>query len=471
LGRSRVVFAVSRGDVVLKHLAFPASANASASDLAGMVRLQMVRQLTMTVEGTAIDFIPLDPRTTDSVARPVLAGAMPAERVDWCRRIAAAAGVKLVRIGLRSFGTAASLASQSQRLDGPVLGVAIGSTSTEFVVVDDGRMVFARAADIARPANPSEFESFADKVGIEARRTWISYRASMESREPAVAAVLADGDLAKIVAERCGAALSCRGEITAPPESVVIPAELSPSERAAANPLAGLLLEQMLGRPMLDFANPRRMPDRAARKRQLVLAGSLGLILLTGTGYVIRDSSIRSLRGQLTSLQTTEKELKQQMDRMSLVAVRARHATEWRATSVNWLAHLDAVTAAMPDRARARADEITGSLSSGVVFELGADKSPLHAKWTPRRRAVIRLTGSQDDQRSVVELRERLLTGKVYEVESSGPDKADRFGLDLVTGTNSPSDPTEKKPGPTDAKTPPSKPAPAPGQPQSGGGR
>jgi len=464
LSRSRVVFAISRGDVVLKHLALPASPNVSVGDLAGMVRIQMVRQLTMTVEGTAIDFLPLEPKSAGALVRPVLAGAMPAERVEWCRRIASAAGIKLARIGLRSFGTAASLANLSQRLDGPVLGVAIGATSTEFVVVDDGRMVFARAADLARPAAPEDFESFADKVGVEARRTWVSYRASMESREPAVAAVLADGDLARIVADRCGTALSCRGETAALPESVVVPAELSPAERAAANPLAGLLLEQMLGRPILDFANPRRMPDRAARKRQLVLGAALGAIVLSGAGYVVRDSAISSLKAELASMRTTEKDLRQQVERMSLLAVRARHADEWQRNSMNWIAHLDAVTAAMPERSRARADEITGSVASAVVFELGADKSTLKAKWTPRRRAVIRLTGGQDDQRSVAEMRQRLLTGQVYEVESSGPDKADRFGLDLVTGSTSPA----TAPGPTSASgavtEPATKPAPNPGE-------
>jgi len=461
LARSRVVFAVSRGDVVLKHLALPASPSVSAGDLAGMVRIQMVRQLTMTVEGTAIDFLPLDAKSPTAAVRPVLAGAMPAERVDWCRRIASAGGLKLARIGLRSFGTAAALANLSQRLDGPVLGVAIGATSTEFVVVDDGRMVFARAADLARPGAPEDFESFADKVGIEARRTWISYRAAMESREPAVAAILADGELARIVADRCGTALSCRGETAAPPESVVIPAELSPAERAAANPLCGLLLEQLLGRPMLDFANPRRMPDRAARVRQLVLASALGAILVGGVGYVVRDSSLSTLRTELAALEASEKDLRGKVDRMSLLAVRARHADEWRTGGIDWLSHLDAVTAALPDASRARADEITAAATSGLSFDLGSDKSLLKGKWTPRRRAVIRLTGSHDDQRAVAEMRERLLADQVYEVESSGPDKADRFGLDLVTFSTTSAKPAKPAaPGTTTARpAPATKPA------------
>jgi len=186
--------------------------------------------------------------------------------------------------------------------------------------------------------------------------------------------------------------------------------------------------------------------------------------VLSGAGYVVRDSAISSLKAELASMRTTEKDLRQQVERMSLLAVRARHADEWQRNSMNWIAHLDAVTAAMPERSRARADEITGSVASAVVFELGADKSTLKAKWTPRRRAVIRLTGGQDDQRSVAEMRQRLLTGQVYEVESSGPDKADRFGLDLVTGSTSPA----TAPGPTSASgavtEPATKPAPNPGE-------
>ncbi len=39
-----------------------------------------------------------------------------------------------------------------------------------------------------------------------------------------------------------------------------------------------------LGRPSLDFSRPRRLPDRGARKRQLLLASALAAILGLGGG-------------------------------------------------------------------------------------------------------------------------------------------------------------------------------------------
>ncbi|MBC7835689.1 MAG: hypothetical protein H7Y88_11405, partial [Phycisphaerales bacterium] len=55
--RGGLVFAVPRGEVVLKRIAFPG--NPGAAELPEMVRLQMLRQLTVSPETAAIDFISL----------------------------------------------------------------------------------------------------------------------------------------------------------------------------------------------------------------------------------------------------------------------------------------------------------------------------------------------------------------------------------------------------------------------------
>src|SRR5262245_43713593 len=60
LSRTRVTLAIPRGDIVLKQMSMPVPVGGvNEGELVGMVRLQMVRQLTMSVEGTAIDYAPL----------------------------------------------------------------------------------------------------------------------------------------------------------------------------------------------------------------------------------------------------------------------------------------------------------------------------------------------------------------------------------------------------------------------------
>src|SRR5262249_10216465 len=108
----------------------------------------------------------------------VLSGALQGDRLDWRRAVARGAGIRLGRVALKSAGAAALLAELSQRRGGAVLGIALGCGSTEFVIVEDGQLVFARATDLVRPDRSGEAaavrdarpttdeESFAEKVAV-----------------------------------------------------------------------------------------------------------------------------------------------------------------------------------------------------------------------------------------------------------------------------------------------------------------
>ena len=70
-----------------------------------------------------------------------------------------AAGLKPVRLALKCDAIAALLADITQRRDGPALGVCVGASSTEFVVIERGRIEAARilnqvytGAHLAHPA-------------------------------------------------------------------------------------------------------------------------------------------------------------------------------------------------------------------------------------------------------------------------------------------------------------------------------
>ena len=88
MGRARLVFAVPRGEVVLKTLRFPKGEGSGEAELAGMVRLQMTRQLTMAVEGTAIDYAPIGEEEGEKGSVTVMAAALPGERMNGVRGIA-----------------------------------------------------------------------------------------------------------------------------------------------------------------------------------------------------------------------------------------------------------------------------------------------------------------------------------------------------------------------------------------------
>lgn len=451
--RSRVVLSVSRGDVVLKRLPLPAAA-VGPDDLAPMVRLAMTRHLSMPLEGTSIDFAPPESAAPSLAAgaaragRTVMAGAMPGDRVRWCQALSAAAGLGLRRIGLRCFGASALLSELSQRRAGTVLGVAVGWGSTEFVVVEDGQMVFARAADTPRPTSRDEVEAFAERVAVEAKRTWMSHRSASPGPAPEFVAVLGEGELSRRVGERCAQTLESPWELVGAPALVTLPASMPESERSAAAPLVGLLVESAVGRPTLDFANPRRAPDRAARRRQLTLAGVFAGIVLIGGAWVASGMKLADARGELAKLQKLRRDLKTDLDQALVRDARLNHVLQWIGADVDWLGHMRVLAGQIPDGGTAQLDEISGSMSARTLY-----CKPLRGPDAPREVAVypdakgewvtlpqvrFSLTGTVSRREVAQGIRSRLITGDLYTVETLGADVSDRFNLSVTTGVASP---------------------------------
>lgn len=487
LPKAKVVLAVSRGDVVLKTLSFPAGAGATGAEIAGMVKLAMQRQLTMSMEGTAIDYAPLGVPVKEASGAeviPVIAGAMPADRVAWCRNMAAAAGVKLRRIGLRCFGAAALLAEISQRRTGPVLGIAVGWGSTEFVVVEDGRMVFARASDTPRPMMHSEVEGFVERVAVEAKRTWMSHRASRTVPELEMVAVLGEGELATRVGERCSKELESPWQLIGAPAIVKLPDAMPESERSATAPLVGLLAEEALKRPVLDFANPKKLPDVKARRRQLVLLGLFGAIVVGGGSYVFAQLRLERAETRLRLAQEEATKSVREYERYLLLHARAAHLREWTATRADWLAHLNVLNEQAPDPRRMLIDDVTASLDAEINYTppRQTDRRYPDGEWGSRRAVKFNLDGRAQQYQTAVDFRARLLASRIYTVDTGGPENPEKLSLILTTdtlrpdpasvatnrdaanGAPSPPETKEAQPAPTATSAPPgraqSRPAP-----------
>jgi hypothetical protein len=451
LPRARVVLAVSRGDIVLKQLSIPAAGAITEAELANLVRLQMSRQLTMSMEGTAIDYAVVGEETVGaSRAKSVLVGAMPADRVKWCKSVINAARLKLSRIGLRSFGAAAVLSELSQRRTGPLLGIAIGASSTEFMVVQDGHMVFARAADMPRPAQRDEIEAFAERVSVEARRTWASFRSSRPGAgEVDCVAVIGEGELARYVAERSAAGLGCVGETVTVPPNVVLPERMPEGERAIAGPLAGLLLEQLIKRPTLDFANTRRVPDQGARVRILAMCAVLALIVFGGFGFVAAKLELDDLRGERDVLAQQQADLRKQADASLAVQARASHLEQWSNLRPDWLKHF-AETALQVPAEEVILDEFVASIRARISFAPKKGAMFPDGEWVSSPAVVVKLAGNHRPGDGVARFRQMLLERGVYQVNSSGPDMPERFGLELTSTRLDPHPAVPKDPaGPT----------------------
>ncbi|MBX3383999.1 MAG: hypothetical protein KF864_10880 [Phycisphaeraceae bacterium] len=427
------IIAASRTDAVLRPLPIPAAEGASLvdPDVVGAVNLAMMRQLAFSADDAAIDFA-YERRAPhgDGAALWVLAGAMPGSRVDWCRRVVRAAGMKMGRIGLRAFGVAAILAEMSHKRGGAVLGVAAGANSTEFVVVEDGRLTFSRAADTPRPDDASGESAFAERLAVEAKRTWMGYRSIHEGPDIETVAVVGEPTLADAVGRACGDALRC-GWVSAGSEGLAeVDGSVSQEDRARSSALLGMVIEARQGGTMMDFARPRRAKANDGALRQRLLAGVLGLIVLGGGAYVVADQQLGKLRAELVAARANEDRVRKEYEGFIVQHARVSHFEQWEAGRVDWMGYINHVVDQMPDATLGQLDELRGKGSLGVSF------SPSGAypggSWRPASRITLDVNGRVTSREISSDMRTRLLGTRLYEVESRGPDVPTEFAFQLT---------------------------------------
>lgn len=423
----RCVFAVPRSEVVLKLLGVPGGAALDEGEIVEIVRLQMLRQTAVAIENAVVDYVPLVADAGQAGERTVLVGAIPGDRVEWRRGVAEAAGLKLAGVRLRAAGVA-ELAAGSRDADaGATLGISIGPASVELALCDRGDLVFARTVELGEPGKGGA--RAAARIAVEAKRTAMSLRVGPRTPEVGSVVVLGRDQLAKDVALACAEELGVPGAAVWPPiEGLDAPP--APDERALL-PLVGLARRHKGGRAMLDFANPRRAPDRGAKRRQLALAGVFVLILLLGGGWLLGSRRLDALRGRLEAAVNASNEGKDEYLRAMVSDARARHLETWGSVDTDWLARLDEVLATMPGPDRALLDSVSGAAETGVSFSSG--KSVYPGKWSVEQRLAIDLTGTTSGPGVAVDLRARLLELGAYRVETRGPDVENAFAFELTT--------------------------------------
>ncbi len=455
-GGAKVALSLPRGEVVIKRLVLPVAENVAHEDVVGAVRLQMSRQLSVPAEASAIDYIPLPSGGAGAEAgtQSVTAAALPGDRMDWCRAMGRAAGVKLSRIGLRCFGGGHVLSDESLRRDGSVLGVIPSASSVEFVVVEAGQLMLARAVDIGWPIDdsPAAIDAYADRVAVEAKRTWMSHRAVAGQVECQAVIVLGDGTGAEKLASKCGAGLERPGSTLIPAGASLAKSEAEPAASIAAASV-GLMLEEASQRPNLDFLHPRKAPDRAARRRQLVLAGAFLAIIGLGSPIVFAQIEISSLDDELERVRRITQERQGELNDMWAEDARLRNLESWSSVKVDWVAHLGALSEQVPAPPEALIDGLNGTVNAQVDFTAkGGQYSG--GTWKHAQTSSLTISGRVKQRETAASLRGRLAAGEIYSVESPSPDTGDRFSFQLFTPYAKPEKPQAPvKPGAkTDAK-------------------
>ncbi len=143
----RVLFDVSRDHANIYTLMLPP---ATLNDLAGMVQMQIPRELPFPVEQAAIDFAVSPELEGDN--RRVLVAAVQRETLKHFTDVFEHAGLKLERVGLRPNANQFAVNEMLEPTQPDyVLFVDVGPVTTEITVLRRGQLVFSRAAAVVVP--------------------------------------------------------------------------------------------------------------------------------------------------------------------------------------------------------------------------------------------------------------------------------------------------------------------------------
>ncbi len=410
--KSNTTIAIPRERVGLKRLNIPTIVE---DELPDMVRMALSRDLPFDADSAVIDYVKIE---SDEAHTTVLAVAIPQEVLDFQKQLAEAAGLSIDRISLRSMGSAALLESLYKSSLNGILAGDITGEGVEFSVVLDGTIRFARAAELPQLDDAT---GSANAVVTETRRTWMSYRIVEESNVVGRAVIFGDLDICDKASEPIHELLSVTTEVMKTHPLVKCTAE----DMDGVWPLAGLLLEPLLDVQAIDFSQPRKAPDLAARKRKRILV-SVGVIAITLFAlWTMANMSIKNLEYKEQELSIERADRYPERLRFKRDELKLSHAKQWQLVKTDWLAHLMQLGTVAPSPDQLVIDSWIGSLEFSKVQY---DKKK--KRWSTPHQIKIVVDGEAKDQVTVDAFRNALVKGKLYTLTSSGPDKAGGRRLD-----------------------------------------
>jgi hypothetical protein len=412
----------------------------------------------------------------------VLAVAAPRRLIDHTAQWAAAAGIRIERIALRTTGCAALLKSIDDRrptigdsiLPAPaalvevedvggddagakptagmdtiraraqasianrqsssppaLLGIDVVGEGVEFCVVADGSIRFSRAAEV--PA-PQDQLAMADAVVTEARRTWMSYRAAEDGSEAAraesgasgaidCALIMGDRRVAEYAAEPLAQMLKIPVRVLRQHACIDVAGDSHPDGPAVEIdrvwPLAGLLLERELGVERIDFLKPRRAPDLAARTRQRRLLAAAALLVVGGGLWTAMRFDLRNLRDEVEGLALQRGANLDAYDRVNRDRYKLTHLKEWDSVQVDWLEHARFLAEVAPPPDKVVLDSWSGTLDfRGVTCDTRAQPP----RWAADHQTTIIIEGEARDRATADGFRELLTQNTIYTTSTTGAD-------------------------------------------------
>jgi Tfp pilus assembly PilM family ATPase len=355
------LMAIPRDKAILINLRLPDS---PIGDLSSMVRLQAGRELPFSADEAVMDFAGATARDAPEFL-DVTVAAIQRDVMAQYRRLAEAAGLSIVRVGLRPNSNLLSVTRGVQPLgDDRILFVDIGAQTTEINIFRWGRLTFSRSVNINVQAAAPADDPAGRPLLMEVMRTFEAYRAIDPNKIDQII-VAGDTGLEPSLAE------ALRSRVNAP-ASLYDPAWTIAIEKDRAAQMTGLaavlgLLAGQLVPPLarFDFHAPKKAADVAAIRRRQIIGCSSAAIVLVGGIWMGAHSYLADKAAEKAELEARIAVLKKQADGVDAIGRRVATAQKWLKRDLVWLDKMRDVVRQLPDNSRSYVTKLTAKPAAG----------------------------------------------------------------------------------------------------------
>jgi Tfp pilus assembly PilM family ATPase len=361
----QALLAIPRDKVILINHRLPA---APVGDLSSMVKLQASRELPFSADEAVMDFAGATAHDAPEFIDVTIA-AIQRDVMAQYRQFAHAAGLHLVRVGLRPNSNLVAVTRGVQPFaDDRILFVDVSPNATEINIFRWGRLTFSRSVSIN--VNVDAAVPVDDAAGrpilLEVLRTVEAYRASDPTKIDQVV-IAGDTGLERWLAETLRTRINAPTSLYDPTWTIAIEKDRAAQMTGFAAVL-GLLAGQ-LAPPIarFDFHTPKRPANVAAiRRKQGTLIGAAAVVLIAGV-WLFTSLCLSSLQTQKADLAAANAVLKKQADAADAVGKRIATAQKWIKQDMIWLDKIRDIVDQMPDNRMSYTTKVTAKAASSEV--------------------------------------------------------------------------------------------------------
>jgi len=345
LSGTPVVMSVPRAKAVFKPLVLPPVDD--EAELASMARFQAQKELTFRPEEAVIDFTieahyGVEPAPEEGpVGHHVLAAAVQKSVVAYYEQMAEAAGVRLLRLGLRPYANMRGAEEYARGEEGRVAVIHLTGGEAEVDVIERGGLTFSRSAEITLPAADAEKASRASALADvvqEIARSVQSYLAVEGTRRIDRVLVAGGTGFESVVADALGARLHAPCEVF-DPSPLLRRAEM-PADASAFLSALGLAEGQGdADAHPFDFLNPKQPAVRRDPTRTIAAAVAAAVALVVVSAFAGAAIHLYRAGAEVAAKEEELRLIKESSKETHLLAQRVKALEEWLASRRDWLDH------------------------------------------------------------------------------------------------------------------------------------